>query len=271
MINISQNNFALQHFLQIINSYGAFINLRSNVKLVNKLSPENEAVREVESSQKDYWDEFSSGLSNSESLSICNKIESIPIEYKAFLTQKLIKSETFYKKLKIQFKELYPELYNEMIVELEKHIEFLSFQKNERINIEQKILKMNSSFINSLANTVGGFSDGANISTTHFFMNVERKYNFKYDKKSIHEITNSLYTNKNYQLTFSDIEKVIEMLTNYTFFIKENEMVNPEMIMVSPRNANNIEKYQTACSIVSKSVNKIRKLIEEYYKLKLLL
>lgn len=90
MINISKNHFALQLFLQIINAYGAFTILRSNVKLINKQNPENDIVQELWNLEIDHYSESDYGLSKEAINELSNNISSVPKYYQNFLTQKKI-------------------------------------------------------------------------------------------------------------------------------------------------------------------------------------
>lgn len=158
-----------------------------------------------------------------------------------------------------------------MELELKKHQEFILFQKSEKIKIQNKILQLNSSFIKVLNDTLGIFNRGHRITSTYFFLNVFKKYNLSYNKEAIDKTIYNLENASEYILSFEEFENVSLLMETYLSAIKEKDIIEPTMIIISSSNYSNRHKVDEAIKILSKNIQHIRNVQDKYKQLKKLL
>lgn len=265
-MSLFQNTLAQQSLFSIINAYGSFVNLRSLVK--KKQNQESiykeKAISQLKLNETDYYSESEQGISENQISEISNHIHNIEKENIEFLVQELIIAEKHYKKLKHQFKNDFPELFEEMISILEQHIEFQSIKKNKTLINNDIINSFKQEIISFLNSSFGLWNKGQKVASNNFFSSILSKYDIQYNKEHINLIIKNINENeKKYQVNKNDILVLKELLFNFLNKVNEDDINNPDLFMDNINNKLNPKKSDTAKNIVHKSIEKYKSLLSK--------
>lgn len=259
-----KNTLAKQSFFRILNAYGAFTNLRSLVKKHKESAFRDKAIQKLRDNETDYYSCVSSGISSKEIAEISKCIDNIAIENKELLTQKLIESEKYYKKLKHQFNNDFSvEFYNEMLMNLEEHIHFESIKKNESIKKHDTIALYKEEIISFLNYSFGAGDRTHKVSSNFFFYNIIKKYNIIYNKEHISSILDVLEDENKYKVTETDIFVIKELIFNFLNHVTYNDINNPNLFMINSHNKFNADKVNVSKDIILKSIQKYKSLLSK--------
>lgn len=282
MNSILSNHNATQDFLLIIAAYGGFLALRDQQKKMD-------FSRHLEDLNTKYYhctmpitgwhyDEstYDSFVPNSDVRGLLSDIDKKFETIKEEFIQKLISSEKYYRKLKHQFKEKYPELSNDLDLLISQHHKSYANKKCA----EQKITQLSYRFL--------GFANQAfyvsHSGYGNFFKAIIRKYNINVDEKNIDKITDkieNIYENfgrrpsykkiaelkaKN-ALTEQEIHFLAKILKQVIDVVSFDDLHNVESYkkyLADPANAYNPEKIAVCYAIVNKKFRKYTNLLVAY-------
>lgn len=255
--------YALNSFLEIIQAYGAFLKERAIVKKIIKDESINKTLSsELNYNKKDYYSyeykEYGtvSGLSDSSIQEIKKSISNIITEKKSNLTKNLISTEKYYKKLKHEFNNDFPEL-NELLTDkLKEYQEYMENKKRKTHQKNKMIEEMSPSFISFFHYQFGG-SDGSKIAYQDFSFKVNKKYNLT--PNNIEDLHNRMdiddpkgiktLSAKEIDVLFSILDKFIKNIKDSDFLFEDD---------------GNPEKTKLKHDIVIKEYNRFKKLHSKY-------
>lgn len=282
------NPAATQDFLLIISAYGGFLNLRKQVEtmdfskhhyLLSEKYRYSRMPRTCYGScnyDEDSYYSDSSTVENEDVLKLLEDTENTFSTIKQDYIQKLISTEKYYKKLKHQFKEKYPELSLELDNLISLHHQSYAHKKS----VEQNVTQLSYRFL--------GFANQA-FCVSHsgygnFLKEMLLKYKIKYDEKVLDQITDKIYDiydhinkkttrkeiinlkQKN-NLTEQEIHflaKILKSVVSHTTFDDLHNTESYKNYFSEPSKIYDPEKLSICYSIVNKKFLKYAKLLEAY-------
>lgn len=195
-LNLFSNQKAFILFTQIIHAYGAFHSKKSSFKNFDNITSIQDEIKKIINYEKkdDYCEWSDVGLTDSTIRDMNSSVHILFSEYKEHELQKLISSEKYYKKLKHEFKRLYPDLHSEMIDLLNQHIHHINEETKKSINRKQKIKKFSSRF-NSFIGKAFGLSEGDHLICTNFFKQLVLDNEISFSKIHLSDISSRFKNN----------------------------------------------------------------------------
>ncbi len=282
------NPTATQDFLLIISAYGGFLNLRKQVEtmdflksfelLSNKYS-HSRMPKTCYGNCHNYDDSFYSDYSTTENedvLKLLKDTENTFSTIKQDYIQKLISTEKYYKKLKHQFKEKYPELSLELDNLISLHHQSYAHKKS----VEQNVTQLSYRFL--------GFANQAfyvsHSGYGNFFKEMIAKYKIKYDEEILDQITDkisNIYDHFSWKPTRKEIlslkqknnlteqeihflAKILKKVITHTTFDDLHNTESYKNYFSEPSKIYDPEKLSICYSIVNKKFLKYAKLLEAY-------
>lgn len=284
------NSESLNDFLIIINAYGSFLKNREIVKDFDvDMKERNISIKQMLSDyESDPYSSYSrefgidSGLSSHQRSEISNDILREFEKKKVKLTSQLISSEKFYKKLKHQFVEKYPEFKVELHDLIKKHQESFQSMKRRQHHNQQAVLELSDSFVSFFQKTFQKRSDKQH-NYYDFCQNILKRSGFDFNSTRFEAIRRFLsltkYSSENERskreiLTVSDMFFISEIMSLLFDNLKEDdfesvlgtikstetfEPLNQEKIVTHKIIFKNIEKYK----ILLSNFKKLYKVNEE--------
>lgn len=269
------NYFLLQKVLIVVNAYGAFLKEREVVKRFNEKQKSSvlSINKEVKNNVKDYYDDYSSGLSANAALELTQSVDAEFAEIKEEMKESLIATEKYYKKLKHQFKEKYP-LAEDMLEEtLEEHRKTLQKHKKEMYNNNEYILNLSSSFVSFLRKS-SGMADGAHIALYSFYRKKHEDIANNYDKQVwdglVAKYEDLGLVPEKTRLTRKEIDFLGSVLNKMINVVSEEDLDGYQYVnqTTALKEEKVDERNQVATKILVDNFNKMQKLDKTYQGLK---
>lgn len=276
MLNISKNKESLNLFLQIINTYGMFLKHREIVKSINENLSFNKLNSELmcHSSDPYSWQAreygFVSGLTVSNIEEIKEAAVSDIAEENKKIVLSLISTEKYYKKLKHQFVDKFPELKEEMESELKAHINYVENKKRLKNATLNKIISLSERFIAFYQYSFES-GNGLHLAYSSFTDYILRKYNIEIEKEYLERVIDKKYSFHNNsnackeKMSLNEIEFLNSILENLINVIKEKDIEEIENYVDSAKKDK--EKKEISLNIVKTEFKRFKKLNQDYKEL----
>jgi len=265
---------AMNDFLIIINAYGAFLKQREIVKAFepNQKNSKN-FNQELASHEYDPydWDARESGASNGlSSYAISNLKNSFNKAFdskKEELTESLISSEKYYKRLKHEFLEKYPDLKEAFAFTLKEHQEHLQNIKRQRYQLHKEVIGMSDRFL-SFFKRASGSGDGLKLAYTRFFRVISKEYNIQYDEKEFERLEDKIDHPKSKKIVLDETEIcfIVDILKQYLNVVTKADLKNGAKYINNIPNGNMSpeDKIALAEQIITKQHKRDQRLLSEY-------
>lgn len=278
------NPAATQDFLLIISAYGGFLHLRKQVETMDFSKHYdllfNRYCGSTISRTCYCTDEYSfyrdSSVENEDVLKLLDDTQKTFSTIKEEYIQKLISSEKYYKKLKHQFKEKYPELSSDLDTLIFQHQQCYATKSS----VEQKVTQLSYRFL--------GFAHKAFYSNNsgyyRFFNHMLVKYKIKYDEKILEQITNKIekiYDHFSWKPSHKEISnlkqknnlneqevhflaRLLKQVHESVSFEDLHNIESYENYVESPNKSYNPEKFSVCYSVVNHNFKKYGNLLIAY-------
>ena len=261
MYKLIENTQAFMAFTQIIHVYGAFLKERELVKNFNpesKLSP----LRTKYSNSEIYRPEWDSCVQNEDAIGCLKDTVAAFNLQKEEMSKHLVTTEKYFKKLKHQFSENYPELANEMKTMLAEHQQYMENEKRQKHKAYDEVISLSKRFI-AFFNYSFGTGDGEQMAYRAFSHQMLKKYMVSFDEKH-YEALFSLLDTGGYKkkvptvLSLHDIDYIASILKSIVSNVSKEDLEDMNHIVSKAENA------AVARKIIAKQFIRFSKLLEDY-------
>lgn len=272
MNNILQPiNSATADILLVLNAYASFLKAREMVRSFKAETKDDSLIIKelVKNEEKDYYSPsygeygVTSGIAQGTVLKINKTVDEVFNSQFMKLVESKVSSEKYYKKLKHQFVEKYPNLKEEMESYLLAHREHLhsTMMKNHQAKV--KIINLSERFI-AFLQISSGSADGAHLAYYPFFKEMLDKYNKDYDKERFSTLSDKYdpygrrKSDSKWRMEIFDIMFLDDLIESVLMKVTEDDIDGSKYVNMDNENAE--EKVEIAENILRQKIQRFKNL-----------